>query len=116
VNLMPNERRLKLGLEFNVGELARFLAQSLRTYDVRHVTKSYMNRLEPGAQGLVNLERKKIYMRNSLQNGDHDRVFLHELAHVYRHGLLADDSTEEDVWELAYAWLDTLYGQKSELK
>lgn len=94
---------------FSIDDVVHYLMQTLRTYDVRHVTKDYMGRLEPGAQGLVNLERKKIYLRKDLQNGDHDRVLLHELAHTYYDGLLANNATEEEVWELAYAWLNTIY-------
>lgn len=95
--------------DFNLEQLTQYLLNTFRTYDVRHVTKSYMNRMESGAQGLVNLERKKIYLRNDLKNGEHDRVFLHELAHIYKDGLLAQDAPEEEVWDLAMAWLNTIY-------
>jgi len=95
--------------EFSLDELVHYLMTTLRTYDVRHVTTDYMNHMSKGAQGLVNLERKKIYMRKSLKDGEHDRVLLHELAHVYYDGLLNKDASEEEVWKLAYAWLQTIY-------
>jgi len=98
--------------DFGLDEIVRFLMTTMRNYDVRHVSKSYMSKLYPSKEvyGLVNLEKRKIYLRNSLLNGDHDRIFLHELAHVYKDGLIAEDIPEDEIWKLSGAWLKTIYG------
>lgn len=98
--------------QFKIDDVVKFLLTSFRTYDLRHVTKDYMNKMCSGAQGLVNFNRKKVYVRKDLQNGDHDRVLLHELSHIYLDGLVGGDNSEDDVWGLAYAWINTIYGGK----
>ena len=97
---------------FGIDEVVRFLMTTFRTYDIRHVNRSYMNKLYPEAQafGLTNLKKRKIYLMKDLQNGDHDRVFLHELAHVYKDGIVGDNASEDDIWHLSTAWLRTIYG------
>ena len=98
--------------EFGLDEVVRFLMTTLRTYDVRHVTPSYMSKLYPEqkTRGLINLEKRKIYLVNNMRNGEHDRVFIHELAHAYKDGIVNADATEDDVCGLANAWLKTIYG------